>query len=67
MKHSKIKIFGLSSNLCWLIFIIAQVSIMAFMIATLLEEQWVKLDPENFEKYSFEGGVIQVIDGLGEI
>ena len=62
-----IKVFGVPSTLCWIIFIVAQVSIMAFMVATLAVEQWVKLDPDDLENYAFEGGILSITDGLGEI
>lgn len=62
-----IKIFNVPSEYCWVLFIVLQVSIIAFMVATLAVEQWVKLDPDDYPRYYFEGGVLKVTDGLDAI
>lgn len=63
----EIKILKVSARMCWVFFIIAQLSLIAFMIATLAVPEWVKLDPDADSRYKFEGGLLSVTDGLTEI
>ena len=63
----EIKILKVSARVCWIIFICAQLSLIAFMIATLAVPDWVKLDPEVDSRYKFDGGLLRVTDGLSEI
>lgn len=59
-----IKILKVNSKICWIIFIVAQLILVAFMIATLAVPNWVKLDPDSDSRYKFEGALLMVSDGL---
>jgi hypothetical protein len=63
----EIKILKVNSRVCWVVFIFAQISLVAFMIATLAVPEWVKLDPDSDSRYKFEGGLLRVTEGLSEI
>lgn len=59
-----IKILKVNSKTCWISFIVAQLVLVAFMIATLAVPNWVKLDPDADSRYKFEGALLMVSDGL---